>query len=113
MADLFVHPNLPVLRLHPTLTHFNVKTTLAECCREDFSHYFLFLSLFFFVAAPRLVFLTIDLISQTFLQLVTLIRETRCCCFKLGETEARMEMSSLSRRSPGVMYDIHSHNVSV
>lgn len=74
-----------------------------------------FLSLFFssfFPAAPRLAFLTIDLISQIFLQLVTLIRDTRCC-FKLRETEARMEISRLSHRSPSVMYDIHSHNVSV
>lgn len=109
VAELFVHPNLPVLHLHPTLTHFTVKTTLAECCREDFSHYFFPL---FFPAAPRLAFLTIDLISQIFLQLVTLIWDTRCC-FKLQETEARMEISRLSHRSPSVMYDIHSHNVSV
>lgn len=110
--ELFCTSQPPsALRLHPTLTHFNVKTTLAECCREDFSHCYSF----FFFFAPRLAFLTIDLISQTFLQLVTLVRESRCrcCCFKLAETEARMEMSRLSHRSPSVMYDIHSHNVSV
>lgn len=69
-------------------------------------------SLFFFVAAARLAFFTIDLISETFLQLLALVPGTRCC-FKPGETEARMEISRLSHRSPSVMYDIHSHNVSV
>lgn len=39
---LYVPARPPALRLRPDLTHFNVKTTFAECCREDFSHFFFF-----------------------------------------------------------------------